>query len=167
MQLNEFNLSSKDDAQKFLKNCVQIQSWAEVLLAQRPFDSAEALMAAAKQQVGTWTWPEVADALANHPRIGEKKAQAELNQTEQAFSDREQAAITVSQETQDALFKGNNDYEKKFGYIFLIKAAGLNSQDVLQALKYRLLNDKETEQCIVKHQLGEIALLRLSQEIQA
>lgn len=167
MQLNEFNLSTKDDAQKFLKNCVQIESWAEDLLAQRPFDSIEALMAAAKQQIGTWTWPEVADALANHPRIGEKKAQVELNQTEQAFSDREQAAITVSQETQDALLKGNNDYEKKFGYIFLIKAAGLNSQDVLQALKYRLLNDKETEQCIVKHQLGEIALLRLSQEIKA
>lgn len=167
MQLNEFNLSTKDAAQKILKNCVQIESWAEDLLAQRPFESAEALMAVAKQQVGTWTWPEVAEALANHPRIGEKKAQAELNQTEQAFSDREQAAITADKETLDALFKGNTDYEKKFGYIFLIKAAGLNSQDVLQALKYRLLNDKETEQRIVKQQLGEIALLRLSQEIQA
>lgn len=167
MQLNEFNLSTKDDAQKFLKNCVQIESWAEGLLAQRPFESAEALMAAAKQQIGTWTWPEVADALANHPRIGEKKAQAELNQAEQAFSNREQALITADKETQDAFFKGNTDYEKKFGYIFLIKAAGLNNQDVLQALKYRLLNDKETEQRIVKQQLGEIALLRLSQEIQA
>lgn len=42
---------------------------------------------------------------------------------------------------------------------------GLDQTEILQALKYRLLNDPETEQRIVKQQLGEIAMLRLSQEL--
>jgi len=33
-------------------------------------------------------------------------------------------------------------------------------------LKYRLVNDADTEKRIVHHQLAEIALLRLSQELQ-
>ena len=37
---------------------------------------------------------------------------------------------------------------KKYGYIFLIKAAGLNSQEVLNALKDRLVNDPETEKVL-------------------
>ena len=66
-----------------------------------------------------------------------------------------------------ALLKGNIAYEKKYGYIFLIKASGLSSENVLQALQYRLLNNPETEKRIVHHQLAEIALLRLKQELSA
>ncbi len=167
MQLTELNQAPAQDLKTFLKHCVQIESWAEAIVEQRPFLNLEQLFATAKYQINSWSWQEISDALSNHPRIGEKKAQAELSMAEQAFSKKEQAAIKSDQETQALLLKGNADYEKKFGHIFLIKAAGLNSQEVLQALKYRLFNDVETEQRIVKQQLGEIALLRLEQEIQA
>ena len=160
MQLNEFNLSSKDDAQKFLKNCVQIESWAEDLLAQRPFDSAEALMAAAKQQVGTWTWPEVADALANHPRIGEKPAarhgHAALSRQEQAaVNDRDASLI-------QALTEGNARYEARFGRVFLIRATGRSGEEILQALRQRLTHNAAQEVASALAQLREITLLRLT-----
>ena len=167
MQLVEFNQASTDDAIRFLKHCVQIPSWSNLIAAKRPYNSVEDVLSTAKQQSTTWTWEEIKTALDNHPRIGEKKAQAALSETEKNFSNREQSAITTDEETQQALLKGNIAYEKKYGYIFLIKAAGLNSQDVLQALEYRLANDPEIEQRIVHTQLAEIALLRLSQELHA
>ena len=167
MQLVEFNKASQQDAITFLKHCVQIPSWSQQLEAKRPFESVEAVMELAKQQASTWTWDEIKTALDKHPRIGEKKAQAELSELEQDFSKREQAAINVDRETEEALLKGNIAYENKYGYIFLIKASGLNSGEVLQALNYRLLNDADSEKRIVHHQLAEIALLRLSQELQA
>jgi 2-oxo-4-hydroxy-4-carboxy-5-ureidoimidazoline decarboxylase len=167
VQLVEFNQASLQDAISFLKYCVQIPSWSTEIAAKRPYASIEAIMEAAKQQAATWTWDEIKAALDNHPRIGEKQAQAELSEIEKNFSNREQSSITADEETQLALLKGNIAYEKKYGHIFLIKAFGLTSEDVLQALKYRLANDPEIEKRIVHQQLAEIALLRLSQELKA
>lgn len=63
------------------------------------------------------------------------------------------------------MLKGNLAYEKKFDFIFLIRAAGRSSEEILTALNYRLVNDLDTEKRIVHQQLLEIALLRLAQEI--
>jgi len=167
VQLVKFNQASAEEAMSFLKHCVQIPSWSTQIAAQRPYTSVEDVLNTARQQAASWTWDEIKTALDNHPRIGEKKAQAELSEVEKNFSNREQSSITSDEATQQALLKGNIAYEKKYGYIFLIKAAGLNSQEVLQALEYRLANDPETEKRIVHTQLAEIALLRLSQELQA
>ena len=73
----------------------------------------------------------------------------------------------VDEQTQQALLQGNLDYEQKFGFIFLIKAAGLSSDEILKKLHERLQNDLAIEKTIVHEQLAAIALLRLSQEIQA
>lgn len=167
MQLLEFNQASPQELISFLKHCVQIPSWSAEITAKRPYASIEAVLDSAKQQAMSWTWEEIKTALDNHPRIGEKKAQAELSEIEQNFSNREQSFITADEDTQLALLKGNIAYEKKYGFIFLIKASGLSSEDILQALKYRLVNDPEIEKRIVHTQLAGIALLRLSQELQA
>lgn len=49
-------------------------------------------------------------------------------------------------------------YEEKFGFIFLIKAAGLSSDQMLSALNQRLSHDIDTEKQIVHEQLAAIAL---------
>ncbi len=96
-----------------------------------------------------------------------KKAKVELTEQEANFSDREQSGVKQDEYTQRALFEGNVAYEQKFGFIFLIKAAGLSSEQILCALQQRLQHDLETEKKIVHEQLAAIALLRLSQGIQA
>ncbi|MFV5403483.1 MULTISPECIES: 2-oxo-4-hydroxy-4-carboxy-5-ureidoimidazoline decarboxylase [unclassified Acinetobacter] len=167
MQLFEFNQASTEEAMIFLKHCVQIPSWSTELVAKRPYASLEEVLSAAQQQAATWNWDEIKAALDNHPRIGEKKAQAELSEIEKDFSHHEQSGIAADDDTRLALLKGNLAYEKKYGFIFLIKAAGLSSEDVLHALTSRLLNDPEIEKCIVHQQLAEIALSRLAQELHA
>ena len=167
MQLFEFNQASTEEAMIFLKHCVQIPSWSTELVAKRPYASLEEVLSAAQQRAATWNWDEIKAALDNHPRIGEKKAQAELSEIEKDFSHHEQSGIAADDDTRLALLKGNLAYEKKYGFIFLIKAAGLSSEDVLHALTSRLLNDPEIEKCIVHQQLAEIALSRLAQELHA
>lgn len=167
MQLNEFNHLPADALEQRLKQCVHISRWAHEIQQQRPFNDPDVLLDYAKQRAETWTWDEISAALATHPRIGEKQAKAALSTKEEQFSKQEQAAISQDEETQAALLKGNIAYEKKFDFIFLIRAAGRSSEDILTALNYRLVNDPYTEKRIVHQQLLEIALLRLSQEIEA
>ncbi len=167
MLFSDFNQASAEQIQRFLKQCVHIDSWGKSITQQRPFNDHDALIIYAKQLAQAWTWQDILTALNTHPRIGEKKAQTQLSAEEQEFSNREQAALNPNQEILDAIHAGNLAYEKKFGFIFLIKASGLDSQQILTALNFRLLNDLESEKRIVHQQLSEIALLRLAQEIQA
>ena len=167
MLISEFNQGSSNEISLRLNHCVHIPRWANEILQQRPFDLVTDLLQFAEQRARTWTWDEILNALNTHPRIGEKKATVELSEQEQKFSQHEQAALSANEEMREAIYQGNVAYEKKFGFIFLIKASGLNSEQILTALNDRLVNDTETEKQIVHQQILEIALLRLEQEIQA
>lgn len=162
MDLAQFN---QEPVTEFLAHCVNIPRWAEAMAAARPFSSKQAVLAFAQQQVQSWTWQEVLNALNTHPKIGEKKAQHALTAQEKVFSEREQATAQSDPDTLAQILAANLSYQKRFGYIFLIKAAGLSSQQILNALNTRLQNDDKTEQQIVQQQLAAIALSRLEQEL--
>ncbi|MFV5592895.1 2-oxo-4-hydroxy-4-carboxy-5-ureidoimidazoline decarboxylase [Acinetobacter junii] len=166
MNLERFNLLNDEQAFEALKSCVHIPSWIESIVLQRPFGSAEELYQMAALQAQIWQWSEILEALAQHPRIGEKKAAMTLSEREQQFSQKEQAQLGVDQDIQQALYQGNLAYEHKFGHIFLIRAAGRSGTEMLTELNRRLENSAEQEQQEVKQQLSEIALIRLKQEIQ-
>ncbi|MEQ1090656.1 2-oxo-4-hydroxy-4-carboxy-5-ureidoimidazoline decarboxylase [Acinetobacter pittii] len=167
MFLAEFNQAPPEQLKTLLKNCVHIQAWAKKIISNRPYSTKVSLLEYAEQLSQMWSWQEIQAALATHPKIGERQAKEQLNAKEQDFSSKEQAGISLNEQTQQALLQGNLDYEQKFGFIFLIKAAGLSSDEILKKLHERLQNDLAIEKTIVHEQLAAIALLRLSQEIQA
>ena len=166
MDLQQFNQLSRAQAQALLQPCVHIPNWIEALIQQRPFPSTDQLFDYAVEQAKRWSWTEIAEALAQHPRIGERKAAAELSVKEQNFSTHEQSQLGADAALQQALYQGNLDYEHKFGHIFLIRAAGRTGQEMLSELQRRLGNTTQQEQQEVQQQLTEIAVLRLKQEIQ-
>ncbi len=165
MRLMEFNQCSDDVAAKVLQHCVHIPSWIEALVQHRPYASTEQLYEKAQQQAAHWQWLDVEQALAQHPRIGQKNAAAELSKEEQQFSASEQSGVHASQQVEQALVQGNLAYEQQFGHIFLIRAAGRTGNDILKELQRRLGNSNTQEQQEVSMQLAEIALLRLKQGI--
>ncbi|WP_454665696.1 2-oxo-4-hydroxy-4-carboxy-5-ureidoimidazoline decarboxylase [Acinetobacter calcoaceticus] len=167
MFLAEFNQVAPAQLKTLLKNCVHIPAWAEKIISERPYSSKAAFLEYAENLSQMWTWQEIEAALATHPKIGERQAKNQLNAKEQHFSNQEQAGISSDEKTQQALLQGNLDYEQKFGFIFLIKASGLSREEILKNLHERLQNDLATEKIIVHEQLAAIALLRLSQELQA
>jgi len=164
--LAEFNQAPSEQLKTLLNNCVHIPAWAEKIISERPYSSTSVLLGHAEQLCHTWSWQEIQAALATHPKIGERQAKKQLNAKEQDFSAKEQAGISLDEQTQQALLQGNLEYEQKFGFIFLIKAAGLSSEDILKKLHQRLQNNLAIEKVIVHEQLAAIALLRLSQEVQ-
>lgn len=166
MDLEQFNQLDTAHAEAALSPCVHIHSWIEHLVQHRPYSTRDALYQTAKVQAQTWQWSEIANALAQHPRIGEKKAASALSEKEQRFSAKEQGQLGADEDLQQALYQGNLDYESKFGHIFLIRAAGLTGAEMLAELQRRLNNSVVQEQQEVQQQLAEIALIRLKQEIQ-
>ena len=146
------------EARTLLTSCLAAPAWVDGMLAGRPYVDRKALLARGTELVGLLTDEEVEVALARHPRIGERAGadhDAELSVAEQAGVDPDDEAVAA------ALRAGNEAYEERFDRVFLIRAAGRSSQDILGELHRRLGNDDVTESREVAEQLGEIALLRL------
>ena len=142
-----------------MRSCAAIESFVTAVTAGRPYAAVDDLLAAARQHAGTWTDAEVAAALADHPRVGERPTG---DGASAAMSGREQAGVDSSDaELQRRLADGNRRYEERFGHIYLVRAAGRTGAELLLLLEQRLDNDPDTELAVTRSQLAEIAVLRL------
>ncbi len=158
--IDGFNALAVHEARTRLESCLAVPRWVGQVIEGRPYQSRVALLDRAEAVARTLSVEEVDAALARHPRVGEQAAEghdAEFSTNEQAGVDRTDAAVA------EALRVGNSDYERRFGRVFLIRAAGRTSAQVLSELRRRLHNRDAVELTEVVAQLGEIALLRLEQ----
>lgn len=80
---------------------------------------------------------------------------------EAGLSRGEQSGLRLDDDVQRRLAEGNAAYERRFDRVFLIRAAGRSSEQILDQLTTRLGNDDETESAVVADQLRQIAVLRL------
>jgi len=164
MELAAFNQLAADEAQAAIRHCVAIPHWQQSLVAARPFASTEALLDTADALARQWQQPELEAALSAHPRIGERASGADK---ESLLSRGEQSAMQQADNAlQQAMQKGNEAYEARFGRVFLIRAKGRSGEQMLAELQRRLQNDDITEQQEALDQLREITLLRLKETIQ-
>lgn len=163
MLLEQFNAAPAREVRELLKPCLDVPRWIEEITAARPFASLDALLATARGAADPLTSAELEGALSHHPRIGEKasghSAEASMSRSEQAGVDQRDPETVV------ALTQGNRAYEEKFGRVFLIRAAGRSTEEMLTALQERLGHTPEQEEPIVAEQLREIAVLRLEQRL--
>jgi 2-oxo-4-hydroxy-4-carboxy-5-ureidoimidazoline decarboxylase len=158
VRIEEFDRLDAEAAAAVLRPCVAIEGWVAALVAARPYGDATALHARAAELAAAWTDAEVASALADHPRIGERHAGAGASA---AMSRSEQAGVPDDADVQDRLADGNRRYEERFDRIYLVRAAGRSAEEMLAFLEERLGNDDATERAVTRGQLGEIAVLRL------
>lgn len=155
----QLNSASHADVQRVLELCLDVPRWIEAIVDQRPFDNDEAASRAVFSAAAPLTDEEIHRALQVHPRIGERPSGGDTH-AEQARG--EQSGVDVTRaDVSRRLREGNLAYEQRFGHVFLIRAAGRDSSDILAALGERLGNDPESELRIIEHELREIAALRL------
>ncbi|GAA4628244.1 2-oxo-4-hydroxy-4-carboxy-5-ureidoimidazoline decarboxylase [Cellulomonas oligotrophica] len=160
MRLEEFNALPEEAAQALVRTCADVPWWAQEVVAARPYGSVEDLRAHAREQAAAWGGTDVAQALADHPRIGERHPGAGASA---ALSTREQAGVDPADaDVATRLAAGNRAYEEKFGRVFLVRAAGRSSDEILALLEQRLTHDPRTEVEVTAQQLREIAELRLA-----
>jgi len=159
MLIQEFDVMDTAEASDLVRSCADVPGWVGAVVAGRPYDDAQHLFARAAELAATWTELDVARALADHPRIGERHAGSGESA---AMSAREQSGVDPTDaDVQERLAEGNRAYEERFDRIFLIRAAGRSASEVLAQLEARLANDPVTELQVTAQQLREIADLRL------
>ncbi len=157
--LSEFNRLSDERAIEDLMSCCASPFWARQVVTGRPYLDVDAVTEAARAALVDLDWPEVALALAAHPRIGERPSGTGR---ENVWSRREQAGVDHSDGTVlERLAEANRAYEERFGRVFLIFATGRSDAEILAEAQRRLANDEVAERMVVRGELTKIVALRL------
>lgn len=142
-----------------LLSCCASTRWAESVAAAGPFVSWDDLAAHALTALATLEWGDVLEALDAHPRIGDRDPGPER---EAAWSRQEQAGVAgAADDTLRTLAAGNAQYERRFGHVFLICAAGKSAGAMLAELGDRLDHSPVVEREVVRAELAAITRLRL------
>ena len=155
MTIHEFNAADETVARAALLRCCGSEQWTVGILARRPFPDRETLLAAAES-----VWSAVApsdwlEAFSAHPKIGEKKLSSRCAAEQSGLNS---AAYPILEQ----LAKGNQDYEQRFGWIFLVNATGKTAPAMLDLLHLRLKNGSAEELRIAAGEQAEITKLRLN-----
>jgi 2-oxo-4-hydroxy-4-carboxy-5-ureidoimidazoline decarboxylase len=151
--LAAFNAAAPGDAGRDVARCCASPPFVSAIVAGRPYRDAAAVSAAIDAAFDALGWADIAEAVADHLRIGGPAA---------GWAAREQASAAgappaVARELAD----GNQAYEQRFGHVFLVCASGLSAADLLARLRARLPNDQETERRTVAAELRKITQLRM------
>ncbi len=166
--LARLNALTTEGLRTELAQCLDIDRWVEALASEAPFPDREALLARADTHARAVTGEEVAGALARHPRIGEK---AKGRSTEDSWSREEQSAASGTGDAtagvQRVFAFAQEEYENRFGQIYLVCASGRGLHDLLADLVNRLDNDSDTELAVVGDELRKIAGLRLAKLLES
>jgi 2-oxo-4-hydroxy-4-carboxy-5-ureidoimidazoline decarboxylase len=150
-------------AREELLACCSSARWAAEVASGRPFASADEVIARSDAAVAGLTQADLEQALAGHPRIGDRSRPGAA-----AWSRQEQAGVeTADQATVRALAEGNEAYERRFGHIYLVCATGRSGAELLVLLRKRLGNDPAAEWDVVRRELGKINRIRLRRLLEA
>ena len=142
-------------------SCCASARWADSMRAGQPYPDLNAVLARAREEWAGVESGDVREAVAAHPRIGERTGTASRESTEQAGIRDAGAGVLA------AIAEGNRAYEARFGMTYLVRAAGRTAQEMLALLQERLSHDPETELAVAARQQGEITALRLTAMVQA
>lgn len=158
MRVPAFNDLPREQADALLHGCLSVPRWVEQVAVSRPYAGWPDLRAAAAGAAVELTDSELDEALAGHPRIGERAGAGHAVE----HSRGEQSGVDLTdREVAQRLAAGNAAYEQRFGRVFLIRAAGRSAPQILAELERRLASSDLEERAETVRQLGEIAVLRL------
>jgi urate oxidase len=158
-----FNTMERDEAHRLARTWLDVPRWADFLTVARPYDDVGEIEAAMLAASATITDDELEQALARHPRIGERADEA-LHDAE--HSTREQSGVDRGDDdVVRRLEEGNRAYEERFGRVFIVRAAGRTGPEILEHLGHRLGNSDELERAATIDQLTQIAVLRMKEAL--
>jgi 2-oxo-4-hydroxy-4-carboxy-5-ureidoimidazoline decarboxylase len=166
MTLEAFNLLPENDARQALQTCCGAARWVECMVQSRPFSSENSLLQAAEACWSRTNESDWLEAFSHHPKIGDLESLAKKFASTSHLAGSEQAAVSAaSRPTLEALAQGNEDYERKFSFIFIVCATGKSADEMLDLLRQRLSNDRSEELRIAAAEQMKITHLRLKKLI--
>lgn len=162
MASSPVDTGSAEEARARLRACCGSTRWVERMLDRRPFGSLEALLTAAREEWFALAPDDWKEAFAAHPRIGDREALRHRFPETGEIAAREQAGVDgAAADVLAALAEGNEAYERRFGFIFIVCASGLSARQMLEMLRRRSANDPAAELQIAAGEQAKITELRL------
>jgi 2-oxo-4-hydroxy-4-carboxy-5-ureidoimidazoline decarboxylase len=141
--------------------CCGSSAWAVALASRRPVADEASLIEASEaiwQALPEQAWREAFDS---HPRIGQKHPASHATAQSLQWSANEQQNVRADDTAKLALEKAQRLYEQKFGRIFIIRATGKSSAQILANFEARMQNDDSAELREAAEQQRQITQLRL------
>jgi 2-oxo-4-hydroxy-4-carboxy-5-ureidoimidazoline decarboxylase len=180
-QLERLNGLPDAAARDELLACCSSARWAAQVASGRPFASADEIITCSDAAVAGLTQADLEQALAGHPRIGDRSrtgaavgrgaAAGQPGHEARAaagWSRQEQAGVQAADRSiVRALAQGNEAYERRFGHIYLVCATGRSGAELLALLRERMDNDPAAEWDVVRRELGKINRIRLRKLLEA
>jgi len=162
--IEQLNRADPETAADALRRCCGAEAWVQTMVERRPFASREHVFAAAESAADSLSREDWLEAFKHHPKIGSieslrnKFAVAHTK----AWSAGEQSGVNAAtEETLQALARGNEEYERKFGYIFIVCATGKSADEMLALLQQRIPNSREEELPTAAAEQRKITRIRL------
>jgi 2-oxo-4-hydroxy-4-carboxy-5-ureidoimidazoline decarboxylase len=162
LSIAELDAMPEGAAAALLAECCGSSRWVRAMVARRPFGRRERVRSAAEE---IWRSLDPADwkeAFAHHPRIGEERSAAPQGPQGRAWSRAEQAGMRqAGDQVRAALASANREYERRFGYGYLVCATGRTADELLAMARERLGNEPGRELAIAAEEQRKITALRL------
>jgi len=162
MHLAQLNSLTDEQATQCFMQCCTSSAWVSAMVQSRPFVDKNDLVEKADLAWQDLTETDYLEAFDGHPQIGNVDTLRAKYANTKALASGEQSSVSeASEQVIAALAKGNADYLKKFGFIFIVCATGKSAEQMLALLAARLPNDKTTEFVNAAEEQRKIFHLRL------
>ncbi len=157
---NDLNNLNRDKFISLFGVIFEKTQWiAEKLLEHKPFKNKEDLTNKMFQIYEAAQKNQILDILRSHPKLAVEK-----NLTKHSSAEQYHANLrNCSEEEYNEFKKLNNEYEKKFGFPFIIAVKGKDKIEILNNFRQRINNDVELEFKEAKSQVKKIALFRINE----
>lgn len=162
MKIVEFDNLEEAKKLELLFNCCGSTIWVDKMLAILPVENLVDLLEHADKKWLECEEKDWLEAFKHHPKIGDIKSLKEKFVATLAWASNEQLSVNeASDEVIEALAKGNQDYQNKYGFIFIVCATGKSAKEMLDLLTIRLSNLPEKEIKIAAAEQQKITTIRL------
>ena len=132
---------------------------AEKLFDLKPFNNKEDLINKMIKIYEASSKDEILNILRSHPKLAVEKKLTEHSNQEQSRANLK----NCTQEEFNEFTKLNSEYEKKFGFPFIMAVKGKDKIEILNNFRQRINNNIEFEFEESKKQVKKIALFRLNE----
>ena len=162
MTINQLNTLPDAEIQEVLFSCCGSSDWVQAMMNFRPFSSEAHLYESAQNCWLPRNEADFLEAFSHHPKIGDVDSLRSKFASTAHFAAGEQRAVSQApEEVLKCLARGNADYEKKFGFIFIVCATGKSAAEMLRILQKRLPNSRGEEIRIAAAEQAKITRIRL------
>lgn len=166
LSLEQLNALPATACAELFTACCGSSRWVGRLIERRPFASPADLHRVADEIWWTLDAADWLEAFSHHPKIGGSRSASAQSERAASWSAGEQAAVAAAaQSAKSELAAVNDDYETKFGFIYIVSAAGKSAGELLDIARARLRNDRDVELRIAAEEQSKITKLRLEKLI--